>query len=237
MAANTLAVRFSLRSDHGLGHLFIPREIFLVFQDQAGNQHLYLPTVEDDAAVSFRLDFAEERNLSASGQPLKMTLSVGDILMANPIRWVLGEVEVDGEGEEAETLEALEAAPPAPHESSPLLPEIRHIFRPKENRPPLVVSMTFALLAVIPLLAFVYGLLRLGINLAAFPPQGSKHFASAASFHAGIACILILFVFCWIKMNLFLTLRLLPVLALAVSVPGYLTLTFLADTIKKSKAE
>ncbi|KAL2892582.1 Dolichyl-diphosphooligosaccharide--protein glycosyltransferase subunit 2 [Bienertia sinuspersici] len=86
--------------------------------------------------------------------------------------------------------------------------EIAHIFRAPEKRPPKELSLAFLGLTLVPLVGFLVGLLRIGVNFKNFPTA---------------------------TLNLFTTLKYLSFLGVFLVFVGHRTLSYLASTSAKLK--
>ncbi|KAL6972360.1 proteasome regulatory particle base subunit [Sarracenia purpurea var. burkii] len=160
-------------------------------------------------------------------------LTVGDAVMENSYLRELGSIELD-------LPEPPEKATHPPQSVDPYLrygpkAEITHIFRSPEKRPPQELSLAFLALVLLPLLGFVVGLLRLGVNLKNFPTS-TVPATFAILFHLGIAAVLSLYVLFWLKLDLFTTLKALGFLGIFLMFVGHRTLSHLASVSAKVKS-
>lgn len=215
------------------GKLFAPQQAFLALEHKSGFVYNLL-LKESSGVLSAKLDILDnvEKLYYLSGV-YTLTLTLGDLFMENSGTWALGSVDLD-------LPEGPEGAPKAPVAAADLAerfgpqPEIVHIFRKPEKRPPHPVSVLFTFLALLPLVLLVFGFLALGANVNLFPASGMP-FLAAVGFHGGLAAILILYFAFWVEVKLFTTLKLLVFLALLTAVPGHYILSFLADSPAKAK--
>lgn len=107
--------------------------------------------------------------------------------MSNPLRWALGTIEVN-----------LNTAEPQKKNVRGPKPEIKHLFRPAEKRPPEAVSLLFTGLTLAPLALLLILWLKIGVNFGNFTPL-------AIPFHLGFGGILYLFALFWFKLDMFST--------------------------------
>jgi len=106
-------------------------------------------------------------------------------------------------------------------------PEISHLFREQEKRPPLVVSYTFSVLVLLPII-ILFGLwLKIGLNFSGF-----RLSLSALVFHSGLALIFSLYICFFIKLDMFQTLKYLGALGVITFLAGHQLLSGLAKTKK-----
>ncbi|KAL3098968.1 hypothetical protein niasHS_000956 [Heterodera schachtii] len=98
-------------------------------------------------------------------------------------------------------------SPKSSHVNYDLLPEISHTFRSPEPRPSVLVSDMFSVLCASPLIILFLLWLRIGINFGKF-----KFSLSALGFHLGLCAVFGLYVFFWLELNMFQTLKWLAVI-------------------------
>ncbi|MED6206828.1 hypothetical protein PIB30_030389 [Stylosanthes scabra] len=236
LSANHLQkLRLSFRLTTPLGHAFKPHQAFLKLTHEKKYEHIF---VVGNAGKKFEivLDFLGlvEKFYYLSGR-YDIELTVGDAVMENSFLRPLGHVELD--------------LPEAPTSKAPRLPplavdpytrygpkaEITHLFRAPEKRPPTQLSLIFLGLTLLPLIAFLVGLLRLGVNFRNFPSSAVPA-TYAILFHLGIAAILVLYVLFWLKLDLFTTLKTAALLGVFLLFVGHRILSHLATTSAKLKS-
>jgi len=147
-------------------------------------------------------------------------LIVGDSTLQNPFRWVFATI----------TLSFPEpgAVSKIPNKNDPL-PEIKHIFREAEKRPPITISLFFTALSLAPILFLLIGLLIVGANIYNFP-WNSVAFFSAVGFQVSILAILGLFTLFWLELTMVTTLKYLALLAIPTIFFGQRLLRHIATT-------
>ncbi|CAB4024696.1 Dolichyl-diphosphooligosaccharide--glycosyltransferase subunit 2, partial [Paramuricea clavata] len=108
-------------------------------------------------------------------------------------------------------------------------PEIEHMFRQPEKRPPKTVSTAFTILALLPLLILFVAWLKLGVNLSNF-----QFSIPAIVFHVGLGVVLffvgiflLMYAF-WTCLNMFSTLKLLGLVGSVTFLAGNSLLASLA---------
>jgi oligosaccharyltransferase complex subunit delta (ribophorin II) len=235
LSANHLQkLRLSFQLSTPLGKTFKPHQVFLKLKhDESKVEHLF---VVPGSARQFKivLDFLGlvEKFYYLSGR-YDLELAVGDAAMENSFLRALGHIELD-------LPEAPEKAPKPPAQAvdpfSKFGPkkEISHIFRSPEKRPPKELSFAFTGLTLLPIVGFLIGLMRLGVNLKNFPSLPAPA-AFASLFHAGIGAVLLLYVLFWIKLDLFTTLKYLSFLGVFLVFVGHRALSYLSSTSAKQK--
>ncbi|ENN71956.1 dolichyl-diphosphooligosaccharide--protein glycosyltransferase subunit 2 [Dendroctonus ponderosae] len=150
------------------------KEIFFVAGQESNNQY------------KVEADLGEELPVS---DIFKVEIIVGDYLVIEPVKWLIGEIE----------LKASNAAVSA--SSKPIRgpkPEIRHMFRQPDKRPAQAVSLLFTALTAAPFLVLLILWNIIGVNLSNFSVR-------AVPFHLGFGAILGLFTLFWLKLNMFTT--------------------------------
>ena len=99
-----------------------------------------------------------------------VTLSIGDEALEEAVQWRLGAVIVAHAPGDSGAQRAAPAASAVLRDAQPK-PEIHHVFRAPGKRPPAVVSLFFAAVAVIVPAAFLLlRLHQLGVNLKVLHP-------------------------------------------------------------------
>ncbi|CAH1183105.1 unnamed protein product [Phaedon cochleariae] len=174
---------------------------------------------EQDNNKEYKIEVNLAKELSQSGN-FEMELILGDAIMTNPIRWVLGGIEVNLGGEAAQTVGVTRGPKP----------EIKHLFRSAEKRPAQAVSLFFTALTAFPLLILLILWGRIGINFGNFTPI-------ALPFHIGLGGILGLFTLFWLKLNMFVTCAWLIPIGGFTFFTGHRLLSHLARCRKQEKAE
>ncbi|THU53300.1 hypothetical protein C4D60_Mb10t12970 [Musa balbisiana] len=216
-----------------LGHTFKPHQVFLKLRHESKVEHIF--ALESSAGkYKVLLDFLGlvEKFYYLSGR-YDIKLAVGDAAMENSFLRAIGHIDLDlPESPE-------KAARPPPQPIDPYLrfvpkQEISHIFRAPEKRPPEELSFAFLVLTILPLVGFLIGLLHLGVNLKGFPSSSVPAFCSIL-FHGGIGGILLLYMFFWLKLDLFTTLEALGLLGVFLIFVGHRTLSHHASTSTKLK--
>ena len=104
------------------------------------------------------------------------------------------------------------------------------MFREPEVRPPPVVSNTFTLLCLAPILIMFIGWLKIGINVSNMP------FApSSIGFHLGLGAIFGLYYYFWLQLDMFVTLKYLVLIGVVTFLCGNSILVKIADKRKQTQ--
>jgi len=186
----------------------------------SGSEIIYVaePDRVDDV-YKFELDLttaAGDLN-SKSGEWL-VTVILGDAVITNPTAWEAVKLEINFPVE----AEAKEASIFEPK------PEIRHVFREPEARPPSIVSTAFTLLCLSPLLLMLGLWAKLGVNISNFQVS-----LAGVGFHLGLGSIFLLYTYFWLQLNMFQTVKYLVVLGVVTFLCGNSLLSTIA---KRNKA-
>ncbi|KAK1303068.1 Dolichyl-diphosphooligosaccharide--protein glycosyltransferase subunit 2 [Acorus calamus] len=217
-----------------LGHAFKPHQAFLKLRHETKVEHMFvLKNTGKHFEIKLDLLRLVEKFYYLSGK-YDIELTVGDISMENSFLRAVGHVD----------LHLPEPSDKATRPPVPLVdpysrfgpkPEIFHIFRAPEKRPPQELSYAFLAVTLLPFLCFLIGLMRLGVNLKNFPSSALPATFSIL-FHAAIAGVLLLYVLFWLKLDLFTTLKILSFLGVFLVFVGHRTLSYHASTSTKQKS-
>ncbi|XP_009336135.2 dolichyl-diphosphooligosaccharide--protein glycosyltransferase subunit 2 isoform X1 [Pyrus x bretschneideri] len=235
LSANHLQkLRLSFQLTTPSGHAFKPHQVFLKLTHETKVEHIF---VVGSSGQKFEkiLDFLGlvEKFYYLSGS-YDIQLTVGDAVMENSFLLAIGHIDLD-------LPEAPEKAsrPPSPavdpYSKFGPKAEIAHIFRVPEKRPSQELSLVFLGLVLLPLIGFLVGLLRLGVNLKNFPTSAVPA-TFGILFHVSIAAVLLLYVLFWLKLDLFTTLKTLGLLGVFLLFVGHRILSHLASTSSKLKS-
>ncbi|GFT97926.1 dolichyl-diphosphooligosaccharide--protein glycosyltransferase subunit 2 [Nephila pilipes] len=210
-----LFLKFSLKDKNAKSPL-IAHQAFVMFANQKTKQEVVF-TAESDSSGVYRYDLdvkLKEKDFQFASGAYDIYIIVGDPVLKNPFMWKLGQATL-----------TFSVAAPATAQESPYepKPEIKHMFREKEKRPPSIVSNTFSVLCVAPLLLLFILWLKLGANLSNFPCS-----IYAAGFHLGLLSIFGLFACFWMHLNMFSSLKYLLGLGLFTYLSGHRLLSKLA---------
>lgn len=190
--------------DINTGVELTPHQTFVRLHNQKTGQEVVFVAEPDDKNLNvykFELDTTKQKSEfdSISGT-YSLNLIVGDATLENPILWNVADVILKFVDEEA----------PATIQSKTLYvpkPEIQHLFRTPEKKPPTVVSNTFTALILSPFLLLLILWFKLGANISNF-----SFSPSTILFHAGHAAMLGLMYVYWTHLNMFQTLKYLAII-------------------------
>ncbi|KAL7837805.1 hypothetical protein SRHO_G00275160 [Serrasalmus rhombeus] len=195
--------------DETTGVELTPHQTFVRLHNQkTGQEVVFVAEPDSKNLYKFELDTAERKTEfdSISGT-YALYLMVGDATLENPVLWNVADVVLKFPDEEApSTVQSKNLYVPKP--------EIQHLFREPEKRPPTVLSNTFTALVLSPFLLLLILWFKLGANISNF-----SFSPSSVLFHVGHAAMLGLMYVYWTHLNMFQTLKYLAIIG---------SLTFLA---------
>uniref|UniRef100_A0A4W3J5X8 Dolichyl-diphosphooligosaccharide--protein glycosyltransferase subunit 2 n=1 Tax=Callorhinchus milii TaxID=7868 RepID=A0A4W3J5X8_CALMI len=196
-----IALSFQL-ADVNTGAELTPHQTFVrLYNQKTGQEVVFVAEPDNKSLYKFDLDVSERKSEfgSVSGTYF-LFLIIGDATIENPILWHVADITIRFPDEDAPTPVQL-LNPYAPK------PEIQHLFREPEKRPPTVVSNAFTALVIAPLLLLLILWAKLGVNISNF-----TFTPSTLIFHLGHAAMLGLMYVYWTHLNMFQTLKYLAVL-------------------------
>nr|CAI5850422.1 unnamed protein product [Callosobruchus analis] len=159
-----------------------------------------------DAKI-YKVEVSPGEELAVSGL-YDMEAILGDSVITNPVKWNIGQVDVNL--------------------------EIQHQFRPKDRRPPALVSYLFTGLTAAPWLVLLVLWARIGAGI----DTSKFHVTLAIPYHLSLAAVLALYTLFWLKLDMFTTCGWLAPLGAVTFLTGHRLLTRLAaDRTVKEKPE
>jgi len=216
-----LVMRFILK-DVSSGEVLEPHQVFVQLVNQDTKQEVIF-VAEPDSAKQYKFDLnlqTKAKDFGHESGVYSISLIVGDASITNPLIWSIGKVKFTF-SQAAAGERRIRENPFAPR------PEIRHLFRQPEKRPPQVISDAFSILVLLPLLLLFVLWIKLGVNISDFPLS-----LSAILFHGSLALIFTLYGLFWLKMNMFTTMKCLSGVVLVAFLSGHRLLAWKAS-IKK----
>lgn len=168
--------------------------------------HEIVFVAEPDATHLYKFDMpvgSTATNFNYQSGDYNVELIVGDAILGNPFQWTVATVSLKFPESTSPTERIVKNA--LYKQKSNVYttkPEIEHMFRDPEKRPPAFVSNLFTGLCLAPILLLLVLWVKLGVNISNFPLS-----VSAVTFHLGLGSIFVLFGVFWLKLNIFVTLR------------------------------
>jgi len=189
------------------------QEVIFVAEEEAGG-----------SVYKFDLDVgAKSKDFKNLSGKYTMDLIIGDAVIENPISWTVAEVQLTFHDDPI-------IPATTTHSAYAMKPEIVHMFREPEKRPPAVVSNFFTGLVLVPLLLLFILWLKLGANISNFPFS-----LSALGFHACVTAIFALYLCYFIHLTMFQTLRYLGLIGIPTFLFGHKLLSGIAARGGKTK--
>lgn len=192
-----LIMKFSLK-DKSTGKLMTVHQAFVKLHNAATNQEIIF-VAEPDSGKVYKFDIdvgSKAADFSYVSGLYTMELIVGDSVLSNSFSWVVADVNLKF-GDHVPS-----ASPGKDQYLYAPKPEIKHLFREPERRPPAVVSNLFTGLVIVPFLLLFVLWAKLGVNISNFPLS-----LSAIGFHLGLGGIFALFGVFWLQLNMFQTIK------------------------------
>ncbi|XP_003707065.1 oligosaccharide transferase delta subunit isoform X2 [Megachile rotundata] len=189
-----------------------------------------LLVAEPDASHLYKFDMpvgSMAANFDYLSGDYNVELIVGDAVLSNPFQWTVATVTL--KFPEPISTERADKGVLYKYKSNiyETKPEIKHMFREREKRPPAFVSNLFSGLCLAPVLLLLILWAKLGVNISNFPIS-----VSALMFHLGLGSIFVLFGIFWLKLNMFVTLRYLVGLGVVTFLAGNKMLSRIAHKHK-----
>jgi len=203
------------------GAYITPHQTFVRFLSKStGQEVIFVAEPDKNGLYKFEVNLntaSKEQFNSASGH-YSVHLIVGDASISNPIFWHFADVALKfGSDAEPET-----TAMDKLYEAKP---EIQHMFRQPEPRPPAVLSQSFTVACILPIiLAFVLWS-KIGANVG-----NMKLNLKTIIFQLGVAGIFGLYVYGWIHLNMFTIIKYLVGIGSVTFVFGNAVLSDLANS-------
>ncbi|CAF0773108.1 unnamed protein product [Didymodactylos carnosus] len=211
-----LIVKFQIK-DKKTNEYIRAQQCFLRFTNkQSQKEIIYLAEAGTNSQYKVEVDLTTNSNDFRHQSGLyEIVLIIGDALLQNSFSWKIIDANL-GFHEDAvsETRHTLSYTPK---------PEIRHMFRADEKRPPTVVSLIFSGLTLLPLLILLGLWIKLGFNLSGMPFG-----LSPLGFHVSHAAVFALMFLYWKYLNMFQTVRYLAIVSVPLFLFGHRVLATLA---------
>ena len=145
-----LGIKFQLK-DKIVGDLMSAQQTFVqLFNVETKQEIVFI--AESDPSLTYKIDLnlqTRAKDLNYMNGMYEISLIIGDAVISNPIQWKIAKIRLQ-----------LSSQPSTPEEPvSPFSPkpEIKHLFREPEKRPPLVISNAFSVLVLVPVV-ILFGL-------------------------------------------------------------------------------
>jgi len=222
-------LKFSVK-DKTTNQLTKVHQAFVIFTHTKSGQEIIF-VAEADAKKVYNFDADLQKTVKdfdyLSGK-YAIRLVLGDAVVNNAISWILADIALKFPEHPSASAEREAKVGDVIYVKKP---EIGHMFRQPEKRPPQVVSDTFTGLVLLPLLLLFILWLRIGVNISNFPFS-----LYAIAFHLGLTAIFGLYLLFWLKLNMFQTLQYLTIIGAVTFFCGNRMLRRIAEK-QKAKSE
>lgn len=193
-----LVMTFNLK-DVGNGQLVNVHQTFVRLVHDATGQEIFFvaePNTNDHYKFTLDVGTTGKDSFNYLSGKYRMALIVGDKAMQAPIAWTIGDIVLTFNGQPKKTKRQERNTEPQP--------EIVHMFRVPEKRPPKVVSTAFTALVLSPLLIMFAMWTKIGANVS-----NLQLTLPTVLFHVGLLGIFGLYYMFWTQLDMFYTLKLL----------------------------
>ncbi len=186
---------------------------------ESGGEIIFVAEPDSALIYKFDLDLGQKgRDFGGRSGKYQIHLIVGDAVISNPFSWYVGDIDLK--------LQASDTPAEAEVTSGPK-PEIRHLFREPEKRPPASVSNLFTVLCLLPFGIMIIAWMKIGVNVSGFPFS-----LSALGFHLGLGAIFVLYYYFWLELNMFTTIKFLIMIGVVTFLCGNSLLVRIAEKKK-----
>lgn len=210
-------LRFDLFDDQ-TNKVISVHQAFVRFADKSGAEIIFIAEQDVAQAYKFEMDVGlRAGDFGGKSGIYSVDLIIGDASLVNSFVKNLGEVNLKF------SLDSKKDSPVGQPKRK-ARPEIHHMFREPEKRPPRFVSDVFTGLCLAPILVLFVLWGRLGINASNF-----SFSLSALGFHGGLAAIFSLFLCFWLKLDMFETIKYLLPIAIFTFLCGNKVLRYIAN--------
>lgn len=188
----------------------ISRPVHQAFLRLYSSNKEILFVAEQDTSKAYKIEVNLASELVKS-DIFDMELILGDAIISNPIRWVLGTIDVNL---------GVSDTQPSPKIVRGPKPEIKHLFRQPEKRPVHWVPMTFCGLTLVPYFIVLYMWGSMGLKLEITR-------AISLPFHFGFLLVFLLYYKFWMHLDMFTTCAYLVPVGAFLFLVGYRMLSYI----------
>ncbi|KAK6760070.1 hypothetical protein RB195_021548 [Necator americanus] len=219
-------ISFSIKPHSGAAAPIQPHQVFVLFKHSSGAEVFYTADVQTGGKYLLDINLAKaHKDFEGLSGKYTAHLIIGDARIRSPIDWPFADFSL--------------TIPPTQKHVEPKShrieydpkPEIKHVFRQPEKRPPTIVSDAFTVICLAPLLLLLILWLRIGMNFGNMPVSIWTLF-----FHLGLAALFGLYFVFWLRLNMFDTLKYLAGISAFTYLAGNRVLRAIAEK-RKHKTE
>jgi len=200
-------------------------QVFVLLRNKETQKEVaFIAQPETEGNTDYKLDLdlaANAKDLNYKSGAYEVIIYLGDFLLEDSLEWNLGEVSLSvGQGKP-------KGENPLYSIAYGLKPEIKHLFRVPEPRPPRFLSDAFTLLVLSPLLLLFILWIKVGANISGFPAS-----LSALGFHLGLIGIFGVYGVFWWRLTMFEAIKYVSIPGLVAFISGHRLLSHIAETRK-----
>ncbi|VIO88076.1 Uncharacterized protein BM_BM5031 [Brugia malayi] len=220
---NKMEIRFKVK-EAKTGETILVHQAFVAFVHSNTRQEIiFVATPDHNNNYVFDVDFEKvAKDFEGLSGRYAVRLVVGDSAISHPLDWNLMDINLKLPAVVASKIKKSERVV---YEKAP---EISHLFREPEKRPPRIVSTIFVFLSAFPLLIVLILWLLIGINFGNLPAS-----PFILLFHGGLIGIFGLYFIFWLQLTMFETLKYLSVIGTITFISGNRLLRILAARRKE----
>jgi len=202
-----LSLTFSILDETSKKPALVHQAFVKLTHSQSNAEIIYVAEPNSNKQYSFELDMnGAAADFNSKSGTYSLSVIIGDAVISNPLSWTVADVDIKLPAGDEKIQE------PGPYQ---VKPEIRHVFRSPDSRPPAMVSNMFSLLCLAPVLIMLLMWIKIGVNVSNFPFS-----VAALGFHIGLAAIFVLYFYFWVELNMFTTVKYLSGLGLVTFLCG-----------------
>jgi len=178
---------------------------------------------EPDSSNNYKFDLdvsAKAKEFGSKSGKYSVSLIIGDAVVSNPTNWNLADITLQFPAADGQAGGVPDNKPK---------PEIRHLFREPEKRPPQIVSTAFTGLCLVPIGLMLVVWMKLGVNISNFPVS-----PTAIGFHLGLGSIFFLYLQFWLHLDMFSTIKYLIMVGVVTFLCGNSMLVKIAEKRKNA---
>lgn len=219
-----LIMKFAVK-DKSSGDKIKVHQAFVRLALEGSNAEI-IYVAEPDSSNQYKFDLdvsAKAKEFGGKSGKYSISLIIGDFVISNPINWNLADIKLEFPAAGSEEAAAKTESP------NKAKPEIRHLFREPEKRPPTIVSTAFTGLCLVPFAFMLMAWMKLGVNMSSFPIS-----LSALGFHLGLGAIFALYYLFWLQWDMFTTFKYLIMIGVVTFLCGNSMLVKIAEKRKKA---
>jgi len=185
-------ISFTVKDKSTNTNMILHQAFVRISNKQSGAEIIYLAQA-NNKVYSFDLDVGGQvKEFGSKSGLYTITVILGDAAVSNPVAWAVADLELTFS-------EAENDAGTSVYDNKP---EIKHLFREPEPRPSKLVSDVFTLICLSPFLIMLGLWMKLGVNI-----QNFQMSPAGVGFHAGLGAIFTLYMYFWLQLNMFTTIK------------------------------